>query len=604
MRFAVKSSLVLIALYLLIAAGLGAILEWRLSQVASAMMEEVAGMLGREISVSLAESNAADILAPDPASRRQLLTVMTKISRHSDLVRSLSVVAADGEILSSTRFDRIGGHAQAAAMLFQGRTGPLLTHAPRSIFAPGSYTLYFPLIQSDQIEGYIRMSLANQRLAEIFRAAGVQVAAATGAGLLIALVVAGLLNVRLSRRADRLAATLEQAARGQGVPPPPRDEFARAFEIADRIGRELSSERQKSNQLESQLGALAQALNAGVLLIGASGRLEFVSPPARELLGLNGPEALEELWDRLSRKLPDRGEMGRVFDLDLGESGELRRLRFEAWPLTDDGDPSRLLVVRDRGLTDRLETDLRMATQLRALARVFLAVVHDLKAPLNAITLNLELLGRSVEGDDSVSGEEREKRQRYLGVVKRELRELDGSLQQLLSETVVTDERVREFDLGELIETVGLLLQPQARYQSVTLSVDLPDQDVRVSGARDWIRQALLNLAINSLEAMPDGGALTMRLRPLSEKGEALIEIEDDGPGIPPELEEHIFELHFTTKESGTGVGLHVARSVIEAAGGRLTFEQPPVRGARFVVELPTVSNSGGQGADAARADR
>jgi len=594
-RFAVKSSLVLIAVYLLIALGLGAMLEWRLSQVASAMMEEVARMLGREISVGLAESNAADILAPDPASRRQLLTVMTKISRHSEVVRSLSVVAADGEILSSTRFERIGAHARRADTLFAGRTNPLLTHVPRSILAPGSYTLYFPLFQQGKLEGYIRMSLANQRLAEIFRVARVQVIAATGAGLLIVLVVAGVLNVRLSRRADRLAATLERAAQGKEVSPPPRDEFARAFEVADRIGRELSSERLKSRQLETQIGALSTALDAGVLLLGPEGAPEFVSPSARELLGVEADEDLESVWKRLSARLPHRWDLGRVFDLAVGAGDDLRRLRFQAWPLAGGSDRSRLIMVRDRGLADRIETDLRMASQLRALARVFLAVVHDLKAPLNAMALNLELLTQSVERDQSAAEGETAKRKRYLEVVKGELRELDGSLEQLLAEAVVADERVRRFDLAELLETIGLLLQPQARYQHVELTREAPPDPVIVDAPRARIRQAIMNLAINSLEAMPEGGMLAMRIIQPSGDGMARVVISDDGPGIPAEIEDRVFDLHFTTKESGTGVGLHVARSVIEAAGGSLSLERSPGAGATFVVDLPVLSRSMGE---------
>ena len=121
---------------------------------------------------------------------------------------------------------------------------------------------------------------------------------------------------------------------------------------------------------------------------------------------------------------------------------------------------------------------------------------------------------------------------------------------------------------------------------NVALEASLPGTALRIAGQRDRLKQAILNVAINALEAMSDGGALGMRLEALPEHAEVLI--TDSGPGIPEEVRLRIFDMHFTTKTSGTGIGLYVARSIVEAHGGEISVESAPGRN-RFRLRLPAL---------------
>jgi signal transduction histidine kinase len=135
------------------------------------------------------------------------------------------------------------------------------------------------------------------------------------------------------------------------------------------------------------------------------------------------------------------------------------------------------------------------------------------------------------------------------------------------------------------MDDLNTLLAPQAKQQRVTLEVQLPEREIQVIGQRDRLKQALLNIATNALEAMPEGGKLAMALDTVN--GHARIAIRDNGPGIAPESLAKIYGMYFTTKTGGTGIGLYVARSVVESHGGNIEVDTQPGMGTCFTVSLP-----------------
>lgn len=175
----------------------------------------------------------------------------------------------------------------------------------------------------------------------------------------------------------------------------------------------------------------------------------------------------------------------------------------------------------------------------------------------------------------------------YLAVVDQELQRLRRSLDSLLNHAALPRDDLEELDARDLIHDVENLLGPQCVRQKVALKVRVPDGPVRVLGTRDALKQALINLGINALEAMPEGGTLNLSLEGVDSK--ATISIADSGPGIAPEIRDRIFTMHFTTKRTGTGIGLYVARVVVEANGGQIRVDTEAGRGARFQIDLPAL---------------
>ncbi|MBN2491962.1 MAG: HAMP domain-containing histidine kinase [Planctomycetes bacterium] len=347
--------------------------------------------------------------------------------------------------------------------------------------------------------------------------------------------------------------------------------------------------------LPSWIGALGRAMEIGILTLDSRGDLSFSNDAARQLFGCATEDELRARWPPVRRKLRaegalalrrDRATERREVRTDLAwrRDAVRRRLRLEVHALEEDA-AGHLVVVKDRDLVDALETNLRDASKMRALARLFVSVAHDLKAPLNAIFLNLELLRRALETGEAAPAAERDKRSRILATVRSEIERLGRMLGEVLRLPSLPQETHRPFDVARVLKEAVLLLHPMARDQNVTVNLAIAAGPIRVRGHRDRLKQALINLLLNALEAMPEGGRLDVDAA--ARGGAAEIRIRDTGPGIPREVLDRIWTLHFTTRKSGSGIGLHVARSVVEALGGRIAVESVAGAGACFVITLP-----------------
>lgn len=342
----------------------------------------------------------------------------------------------------------------------------------------------------------------------------------------------------------------------------------------------------------AQLDVLSRIMNVGALVLGPAASLEFASPLACGLLGSDSQVDLKDRWDGLKgpligeeRPLPGGPvPLRRVADIPL--NGAKRSLRVEIYRLGDEAAAGYLALVKDRRTVDMLETDLVLASQMRSLAHVYRVLAHDLKAPLNSMQLTLELLADSIEHEPAPAAPaSRERHHRHVAILREEIGRLDRILRTMLEQKEPLGSVAGPFDLGDIIQDIGRLLLPQARRQRVEMKLQLAPGGVTVSGYRDRLKQALLNLALRGLEAMPDGGRLTIGAA--ADGGTATVTVQDSGPGLPAGLLDEIYQLHYTTRKSASGIGLYMARLVVESHGGDIVDEVVPGGGTRFRLTLP-----------------
>jgi len=337
------------------------------------------------------------------------------------------------------------------------------------------------------------------------------------------------------------------------------------------------------------LDVLSRVMNVGLLLVGSVGRLEFANTLALELLGCETEEELQQRWTDFRRLLQldlglvTTGLKPKRTTVNLPLNKGTRFLRLEIHTPQEEACTGCLVLLKDRQAGDSLETDLLLASRMRSLVHVYRVLAHDLKAPLNAMQLTLELLADSVGQDAGNAGGGR--RQRHVEVLREELARLNRILQTMLDQKEPMDAVPHIFDLREVIREVVVLLAPQARGQRVDMRTQVPEEAVSLRGYRDRVKQALLNIAINGLEAMPGGGRLNIELT--AQAKSACLQIADTGSGIPEELLDEIDQIYFTTKKSGSGIGLYVARLVVESHGGAIVVQSDPGSGTCFTVNLP-----------------
>lgn len=600
MRLAVQRGVLLLAAYLAGVAALGWWLRATVDDEAAALMDETARLVASEVAAALDESVIAGLLQGSPAERLRLLNQTFEFVRRSTMVRSLQVVDASGEVFASDEFTAIGRRLTPALAIF----GPVPTPKPRLLAEAGdgptrrSYVLAMPLQRAGRLVGYLRLDLESARLGRLYASMRRRLLVGAGAGLLLVASVAYVLHVQLRRRSLQLVAALERVAAGaaaEGTATP--EEFAPALAVAGRLGRELQAERARSQGADRRLQQLAELMDVGLVRLSGGREVEFASERARQLFELP-PQPTGEDWRRvlqplegfLQTALTERAH-GSQTDIQVDHQGKPRRIRCQVYPLDEEGSAGYLIQARDRELLQAIETDLRMAAQLRALTRVYRGVAHDLRAPLNAMVLNLELLRRSLDPNNPKREEMLERQAKWVGVIEQEVHRLQRALEVLLAQTAPPSEKPEPFDLRGVLDEIHALLYPQARQQKIELKSETPEREITVVAHRDQIKQSVLNIAINALEAMPEGGTLALKAQ--REERRARMLVSDTGPGIPPELQDRIFDMHFTTKDSGTGIGLYVARSMFEAQGGTVRTASSGPEGTTFELLLPLAGQSG-----------
>ncbi len=241
-------------------------------------------------------------------------------------------------------------------------------------------------------------------------------------------------------------------------------------------------------------------------------------------------------------------------------------------------------------ITERraLEKRAADAEAISAMGALALNLAHEIRNPLNAAKLQLILLGRDV-GKLAVAAESKAALDRRAAIVGDEIERLNRLLTEFLELARPRGITRAPVPLADLVEGVLTLERAAAESRGVRIELDL-EPDTAAIGDVEKLKQVVLNLVVNALEAMRDGGRLTIRG---AEKGDAVeLTIEDSGPGIPDEVLGQIFDPFFTTKEAGTGLGLSIVRKIVDQHGGDVRIESGRGKGTRVVVTVPSARRS------------
>jgi signal transduction histidine kinase len=288
-----------------------------------------------------------------------------------------------------------------------------------------------------------------------------------------------------------------------------------------------------------------------------------VGHPLREALHLDGDELREV-----------------AAETELQTTEGPKRVSVSVQSIQEDGERMGALVtLRDLDSLESINTQLQVSERLAALGRITAGVAHEVKNPLNSMRLWLENLKESLP-EDSEPGA-----QQAVQVLDKEIDRLDAVVKRFLDFTRPMDVRLEATHLSLLLSEVLEIAQPQLQIANVQLAQLLPIDVPAVYVDRALLKQAILNLVLNAQEAMPGGGQLTVVL---SRRGEmAEITVGDTGKGINPENRQKIFQLFFTTRPGGSGIGLASAFRIVQLLNGSIDFTSEVGRGTTFRIELP-----------------
>ena len=497
------------------------------------------------------------------------------------------------------------------------------------------------LKRGDEEFGSIRIGvstlLMRRELDELFWAALFTVAAALG----IAVFVAGVFAQLLLRPIHVLRSGLTRLGKGEfGVrlDLPPGDEFGELGDFFNTVSEQLSADRSLLAGQKANLQTAVEHLEDAVALFNPSGELLFSNPAMQTTLP----------GDAIGRALHGLLPNGHTYRTLVEETLATRRSR---GPVQSQRHPSEpiavassgsgvhaaadvkaadeelimthaivgtsgelvgvLLVSRNLAHLSRMQSTLAYSRKLVALGRLTAGIAHEVKNPLNAMMIHLELLrtkiratqvaaqpepvaaaggmlglgpGRAAALPSPVQGA-----LDHVSVIESEIRRLDEVVQGFLKFTRPEDLRLQPVKVHALMDEILPIIETEATKHNVKVNLDVPPSVPAVNGDSAMLRQAFLNLAINACQAMPNGGTLRLKAGPSSRARVELL-VQDTGVGIAPEHLSKIFNLYFTTKEKGTGIGLSMVYRIIQMHDGEVEVQSTPGRGTTFRVLLPRAS--------------
>jgi signal transduction histidine kinase len=459
-----------------------------------------------------------------------------------------------------------------------------------------------PLLLRDKEIGSIRIGVSTLLLREDLQAALRPAIVIALAALAVSVVVATLLAQLLLRPIHVLRSGLTRLGRGEfGVRLDlnQHDEFGELGTFFNAVSEQLSADRSQMAGQVANLESAVEHLEDAVAIVNAQGDLLFANPAMRTLLpsaavgaSLNDLIAADHPLRRLAEQTllsrQSRGPLSATFD-----AGERLVMTHAV------NDPSGqlvgvMLVARNLEYLSQVQSTVRYSRKLAALGRLSAGVAHEVKNPLNAMMIHLELLrqqvrsrpavGASVGAGVAVAEAPSAQALEHVDVIAHEIRRLDEVVQGFLKFTRPEDLKLQPVSLGSLFDEIMPILRPEAERNGVALEVDAADAP-DVQGDPAMLRQAFLNLALNACQAMPHGGTLKIRCEAARAHRVSIV-CADTGVGIKPEHLQRIFDLYFTTKEKGSGIGLSMVYRTVQMHDGDIEVESTGA-GTTFRILLP-----------------
>ncbi|HLG19857.1 MAG TPA: PAS domain S-box protein [Bdellovibrionota bacterium] len=312
---------------------------------------------------------------------------------------------------------------------------------------------------------------------------------------------------------------------------------------------------------------------------------------SREIVGrrfvtLIAPEFRRgQKYAQLTKKFQEQGFLRDALVEAVTKEGRKLTINISRTAIRDESgkDVGSSAVIRDVTETKRLEQRMIQQEKMLALGELAASLAHEVKNPLNSMVINMEVLKGHL---NDLPEQKRALLDRYFNVVTAEVERVNKVMRGVLDFARPIESQFSRVDIPSVLSHVLALVQAQAEREKIQLKIDLEKNLPAVDGARDHLTQVFLNLFLNAFQAMPKGGAIAVRAEREGQNHVA-VSVRDTGIGIPKPNLKRIFDLYFSTKEKGSGLGLPLVKRLITAHGGKIRVKSKVNHGSSFTVTLP-----------------
>jgi PAS domain S-box-containing protein len=554
------------------------------------------------------------------------LQTQFKAAKENPLIYEVSITDTDGMVLASSDPNLPGAFlarrtpiSQLETRSFLHQVGVLLRALKGANKGPQLFEVEYAFNKGENKPfGEVRVVVDSALLLkEIQSSLGTAEVVVLAALVLSALLAALVSRITLAPLHD-ITAQLDRISTGQfdtlfpegKAPATSSDELGLMSRKISQVGQQLRGVHEIFSTMRENMNSVMAGLEDGLLLFTRDARAVMVSPAAEKFLGA---PAGEFLGRRVTDIFPPGHPLRAALRIEGDELSEItadaaletsdgpKRVNVSVQAIQEDGERMGALVtLRDLDSLESIDTQLRVSERLAALGNITAGVAHEVKNPLNSMRLWLENLKESLSfnGGSSFAGRAGKHARQELDdgidqnaawqavqVLDKEIDRLDQVVKRFLDFTRPMDVRLEPTQLADLLKEVLEIAKPQLEKSNIALATLLPIDVPEVYVDRALLKQAVLNLVLNAAEAMPNGGQLRLVL---SRRGEmAEITVGDTGKGIPQENQQKIFQLFFTTRPGGSGIGLASTFRIVQLHNGSIDFTSEVGRGTTFRIELP-----------------
>jgi len=467
---------------------------------------------------------------------------------------------------------------------------------------PRVYNLALELDRNNQRFLNIRVGIRTTFLENALRPWLIEAVTFASLAILLSLIAAAFVAnlalapiAQISARLDALQAEAETSAEAAEPAALSSDTVVQVSHKIERLGRRMKNVEEVFSALKENLDQILSNLQDGMMLFTRDARAVLISRSVERFLNVDRDQILgasvHEIFDRktlLGRTVRQAFAAGMSIVQEELTTETGRRVEISLDFIHDDHalDQSHslgaLLTLHDVESVREIENELEVSRRMAAIGRLTSGVGHEVKNPINAIVVHLELLRSKMTVN---SGAER-----HLDVIQSEIQRLDRVVQTLVDFSRPVELQLQDQDLRGIVSGVLMLSSAEMETRKIRVHSDVPDFPVNVRVDADLIRQALLNVVLNGAQAMANGGDLSVRL---TEDGRfANLKVEDHGEGIPSEIRDRIFDLYFTTKREGSGIGLAMTYRILQLHHGHLDVESRLGKGSIFTLRIPAIPPS------------
>ena len=549
-----------------------------------------------------------DAVRQDPKLRDDLLKIMTAAKSP---VWEIAVCDLQGVILADTESVNVGNKPPPYPDFKPLVEGSLTTKVRVLLGQSQRYQLSDKLGVEQKPAVDIRI-IVETRLIENEIVPTIQAHVKTSILSLIGTIVAAFLFSAIAfRPIGKLGEMLDSLTKGEFESPEALpaarasdDEFAVVASKVNLLGQQLRGAKYDFSDLRGNFERLLDDLEDAVLVFGRDRRLVVAAGAVERFLGRDRSQLMGKTMIEI---FPAATSLGLLLQQasQTGQSIRNRRVPvapsangsasvpvallsvdvLEALPAgASSGSGAGILVrLRDPEATRQIGKQLQTAERLSAISRITGGVAHEVKNPLNAILMHVELARMKLaKGDNDLVPQ--------MDIIGSEIVRLDRVVKTFLDFTRPVELHLTDVPLEAFVNEIAELARPLAEMAKIAVTVEQQTDGTSVAVDLDLLKQAMLNVVMNAIEAMPDGGQL--RFESSVHGGDAEIRVSDTGCGIPPEAKSKVFGLYFTTKQKGSGIGLAMTFRIVQLHDGTIDFTSEPGKGATFIIRIPAAVSS------------